>query len=85
MELFAILAGVAVTLLAARVLFRLFFSDNDDFWECVRFTFTPDIISLFRGEYFQDVTKSFKLSAWIIASVGSGILTGLFIRHVFGG
>ncbi|MEK4260439.1 MULTISPECIES: hypothetical protein [Paenibacillus] len=35
-----------------RFLFRVFFVDNDDYNESIRHTFTPNIISLFRGEYW---------------------------------
>jgi len=39
----------------------LFFDDFDGFFECIKFWFTPDWISLFRGEYFDDRWAEMKL------------------------
>ncbi len=48
--LLAICAGVAM----AAFLFKVFFDDLGDFLDCVRFCFTPDVVSLFRGEWGDD-------------------------------
>lgn len=34
-----------------RFLFNLIFSDKDDFSDSLRYSFTPNIFSFFRGEY----------------------------------
>ena len=30
------------------------FQDWDDFWDCVKYYFTSDIVSAFRGEWWED-------------------------------
>jgi hypothetical protein len=45
---------------------RLFFDDWADFLECVRFWFTPDWISLFRGEWGEDRWDTFKLAIFLL-------------------
>lgn len=42
--------------------FRLIFSDSDDFRNSVKYSFTPDLFSLFRGEYRKDRIAEMKLS-----------------------
>ena len=49
-EVVATLAGL-VTMAA---LFRVFFSGLSDFLQALRFWLTPDIFSLFRGEFMED-------------------------------
>ena len=39
--------------------------------EGLRYAFTPDIISMFRGEYWEDRWASFKLSLWILLCIGA--------------
>lgn len=56
--------SIVVGIITAAVLFKYFFKDRDDFIECVKFWLTPDIISAFRGEYFDDYWAEFKLLIW---------------------
>jgi hypothetical protein len=42
--------------------FRLMFSDSDDFRNSIKYSFTPDLFSLFRGEYRKDRIAEMKLS-----------------------
>ncbi len=74
METICIIAGVAVALLAGKLLFRLFFDDSEEFWECVRYSFTPDVFSLFKGEYWDDKFKSLKLGVFLAICIGAGAL-----------
>lgn len=69
-ELVATLVGLATV----AALFRVFFSGMSDFLDAVRFWFTPNILSLFRGESTQDWWAEMKLALWI----GSGIAAGMF-------
>ena len=79
----SVLAGIGVTLAVGAVLFGFFFDGLDDFLECVRYYFTPDILSLFRGEYSEDWWAELKLGLWIGLSVGSGALTYFWmLKHV---
>lgn len=71
MHTLAIIMAVISAAVIAKYSFRLFFDDSSDFWNCVRFSFTPDLFSLFRGEYFEDIAKSFKLSLYLIV-IGLG-------------
>lgn len=80
----AILAGVVVAGVVGAVLFSLFFDGLDDFLECVRYYFTPDIVSLFRGEYSEDRWSEIKLGVWIALSIGSGVLTYFWVLKHFG-
>ena len=48
------------------VLFRTW----QDFWDSIRFWITPDIFSLFRGEFLDDWFAELKLGVWIAACAG---------------
>ncbi len=74
METISIIAGLAVALIAGQLLFRVFFEDSEDFWECVRYSFTPDVFSLFKGEYWEDKLKSLKLGVFLVICAGAGYL-----------
>lgn len=75
METVAFIAAFVVSFFVGKLAYRLMFDGSDDFWECVRFSFTPDLFSLFKGRYFEDATKSFKLGLYLVVTIGSGILT----------
>jgi len=84
METISIIAGVAVALLAGKLLFRLFFEDAEDFWECVRYSFTPDVFSLFKGEYWEDKLKSMKLGLFVVVCIGAGFLVSSGLDGLLG-
>ncbi len=71
-KILSILAGI----ITAAVLFKPFFNDKDDFINCVKFWLTPDIISVFKGEYFDDHWAEFKLVAW--AGISAAIAYGTY-------
>jgi hypothetical protein len=71
----ALIAALIVTALVGRALFRVIFDDAADFWDCVKFSFTPDLISMFRGRYLDDWHQSMKLSLFLLAAGGAGGLT----------
>jgi len=50
-------------------IFHFIFADSDDFKESVRYYFTPDIVSLFRGKYWKDRIGEFKISIFIMACI----------------
>jgi hypothetical protein len=68
--------SIAVGVVIAVALFRLFFEDAADFLECIRFYFTPDFISAIRGEWAEDWWASMKLGVWLAVSIGMG-----FVAH----
>lgn len=45
-------------------------------FEALRFLVVPDIVSLFRGEYFEDQLATVKLVAFVLIYAG-----GLFFAH----
>lgn len=44
-----------------KFLAQLIFTDNEEMREAVKYTFTPDIFSLFKGRYFTDIFCEIKL------------------------
>lgn len=52
-----------------KVIYRFIFRDSDDFRESVKYSFTPDIFSLFRGRYWKDQIGEAKLSFFVIACI----------------
>ena len=71
----SVIAGVGVMAL----LFKPLFGDKEEFIDCVKFWFTPDIFSLFFGEYFEDRWSEMKLGLWIFCGgmAGTGVHFGL--------
>ena len=67
--IFAVLIG----LLTAAMLYALLFKDWDEFVECVKFCFTPEIISALRGKYWEDVWAETKILLWLGISVMAGV------------
>lgn len=55
----------------------------EGFWECVRFWLTPDIVSMFRGEYGQDWFSELKLGWWIFLCVAAVAIEYAAIHHFF--
>ena len=49
----------------------VFFKDWADFWECVKYWLTPDIVSLFRGEWTEDRWAQLKLGFWIFLCIAA--------------
>jgi len=50
---------------------------SKDFIDCIKFWFTPDIVSMFRGQYWEDNWAELKLLLWLALSiaVGYGVAT----------
>ncbi|MGD7654133.1 MAG: hypothetical protein ACQCXQ_13010 [Verrucomicrobiales bacterium] len=83
MEILGIVAALGVSFGIGRLLFGWMFDGFDEFMECVRYSLMPDMISLFRGEYFEDMVKSFKLSVFLIGTIGPGVLTFVSLTNYF--
>jgi hypothetical protein len=64
--------SVAAGLLVLVLLFKPIFGGLDGFMECVRFWFTPDVFSLFRGEWGEDFWAEMKLGIWLGLGAASG-------------
>lgn len=53
-----------------KLLAKLFFGENyEDFRESVRYFFQCDWVSLFRGEYWEDVNATFKIKYFLATCV----------------
>ncbi len=72
-----------------KFIFNHFFIDYDDFQESLRYIFTPDFISFFRGEYWKDRIGEFKFGFFIIICaivtiveywIINGIIQGIISR-----
>ena len=63
---------------------KAFFKSWSDFAECLRFWLTPNIISMFRGEYWEDRHAEFKL-LWFVLTCAAAPLAewGLLMKFVF--
>ena len=70
-----LISAVIVGLAIAALLFPVLFETREEFLNCVRFWFTPDITSAFRGEDFDDHWAEFKLLIWLGASALVGYAT----------
>lgn len=57
-----------------KLLFRILFNDRDDFKESIRFTVTPDIYSLFKGEYIRDRIGELKFGLFVVLCVAITII-----------
>lgn len=64
-----------------RYIFKLWFTDEDDFNKSVNYSFTPNLLSLFRGKYIEDRMASAKLSFYIFLCVA---IVGIEFLIVYG-
>ena len=65
-----------------KFIYKLSFINNDDFKKSVKYSFTPDIISLFRGEYWKDRFGEAKIGFFILACVLVVILEVFIIQGI---
>ncbi len=70
-----IIGACIASISTGNCLYHFLFDDMDDFTECLGAAFTPDIISLWKGEWFEGMAKSFKLGIFLWMSIGAGVLT----------
>lgn len=65
LEGIAVIVLILVNIPVYRFLFRLFFVDEEDYDKSVKYVFTPNLLSLFRGEYFKDRMATARLKFYI--------------------
>ena len=82
MEIVAWILAPVVACLAGRGTYRLLFEDWDDFCDCLKYSLTPDIVSLFRGEYGKDFTQSLKFGLFMLITFGAAMFTWLGIASL---
>ena len=80
MHLFAVISAFVTAILLIRPVYKWIFKDMDDFLDCIKFSFTPDIVSMFRGRAFEDFTQSLKLSGFFLFTIGPGWLVYYMIE-----
>ena len=82
MEIIAITGGIVTGLFVLVCLFKPVFGDADDFYDCVKFWLTPDIISFFRGEGVDDYWAEMKLFFWLAVGAATGYAVHALISHL---
>lgn len=65
-----------------KIYFNFFFEDADDFSESVKYSFIPDVFSLFRGEYIKDRVGEFKLGIFIVLCILTIVLEVSIVKGV---
>lgn len=70
----ALILSVLAGLLTAAMLFDLLFGDWEEFVHCVKFWFTPNLLSALRGEWEDDVWAETKLLIFFGLSIAVGVL-----------
>ncbi len=64
--------AVIVAVIVLALLWKPMFGDARGFWNCVKFWFKPNIISMFQGEGMEDLFAELKLIVWLAIGVASG-------------
>jgi hypothetical protein len=77
-----ILSGVVGIVILA-LLFKPFFETKDRFIECVKYWFTPDVISIFKGNWGDDRDAELKLVIWLALGIGGGLITYYGLKSIF--
>ena len=71
-----LIAALGVGVLTFAILFKPFFGEKKDFWECVGYSFKPDFLSWLDKDLQRDYGKSMKLGFFFLLCFGAG-----FIAH----
>ncbi len=75
--LLSIIAGLGVL----RLTFKFYFDDLDDLMDCIKFWFTPDIISAIRGDLEHDWWAELKLFVWLALGGFAGYAVHQFLLN----
>ena len=70
-----ILLSVSAALVVWGFSFRFFFGGLAGFLTALRYTLTPDLISIFRGEFEQDWGESMRFGVWLALGALAGFAT----------
>lgn len=77
------LIGLITGLVVLASLFKPLFGNFDGFAESVKYSFIPDIVSFFKGEYKKDRDAQSRLGLWFIAGGVAGGLAWYFAAKAF--
>ncbi|NMO97025.1 hypothetical protein HII30_14760 [Paenibacillus lemnae] len=83
MELAILIMLMILNLPVYRFLYRLLFINRDDLNESIKYTFTPDIISLFRGRYIKDWIGETKLTFFLFICGLITVLEFALVHNLF--
>lgn len=66
-----------------RAIFSGFFEDSDDFFECLRLDFQPDLFSFFKGELKKDWAAEFRVGTFFFLCGIIVVIEFFILRSVF--
>jgi hypothetical protein len=75
---------IIVNIPVYKVFLRLFFKDSQDINDSIRYSFTPDLFSLFRGNYRKDKIGEAKLSLFIFSCIFVVVIEFLVLNWIIG-
>lgn len=76
MEIFLSMAAGLVVL---RYTFNFFFHDWQELAECLRHWFTPEVISIMRGEWDRSLWAELKIFVWLLLGIFAGYACHQFL------
>jgi hypothetical protein len=74
MSIPGIIIASGVVAMVATILFKLFFENRAEFWECVKYGLKPDFFSWLDKDLQRDYGKSMKLGFYIALCAGAGLV-----------
>jgi hypothetical protein len=80
MEIVIIIVLLVVNIPAYKAYYRLMFRDAEDFKDSIKYSFTPDLFSLFKGEYRKDRVAEMKLSFFYFLCFATVLIEFFIIR-----
>lgn len=83
MDAVLILVLLLVNIPIYKVIGKLIFKDEKDFWESIKYNFMPDLISLFRGRFVKDFFGELKLSFFLLCCGAVIFLEYVLIKGIF--
>ncbi|ASK26802.1 hypothetical protein BG910_02760 [Neisseria chenwenguii] len=69
------LFAILFFLLTSAMLYYLLFEDREEFIECIKYCFKPDIMSAFQGKFWEDRWVETKILLWL----GISLLVGMLV------
>ena len=78
---------LAIVLLVANIpiykkILRFIFRDKEDINDSIKYSFTPDLFSFFKGNYWKDKVGEAKLSVFIFCCVAVVVIEILIIKWI---
>jgi hypothetical protein len=82
-DFIAIIIGIVIGIAVFALLYRPFFGEEDDFWECIEYSFKPDLWSWLNNDLQRDYGKSLKLNFFFAIVIGCGIFGAYIVLSIF--